>query len=313
MCHQEADHPSSTTIRKDNGTKPSASALPDSRTGDVDTLVCNKELLEGMPQHSVHIAPHMPILEARRCDEEALAEPSHIDTDRTSPGKPNIVYWESPGTADKAINWNIKKKWSNMATISIITFLTPLASTIIAPAVPQILHSFNSSDKTLGSLLVSIYILGYAIGPLFLAPLSEVYGRLPVLNVCTALFLIWSIACALAPNFGSLLVFRILAGVAGACPLAVGGGSIADLFVQDERGLAMSIFIAGPLVGPVVGPVAGGFLAENVGWRWSLWVVAIIVSLIIARSESDLYMTVWPRSRSSGKFSSREALSEEEI
>ncbi|KAK4897051.1 hypothetical protein LTR49_028064 [Elasticomyces elasticus] len=162
-----------------------------------------------------------------------------------------------------------------MAIISTITFLTPLASTIIAPGVPHILQSFNTPNETIGSLTVSIYLLGYAIGPLFLAPMSELYGRMPVLNICTTFFVVWSVACALAPNVGSLLVFRTLAGVAGACPLAIGGGSIADLFAQEERGMAMSFSIAGPLVGPVLGPIAGGYSDEYKGWRWSLWIIAV--------------------------------------
>ena len=189
-----------------------------------------------------------------------------------------IVDWESLDTANKALNWSFKKKWSNMAIISAITLLTPLASSMVAPSVPLILRDFQSSDETIGSLIVSIYILGYAIGPLFLAPLSEVYGRLPVYHICNSFFIVWTIACALAPNIGALLVFRVLAGVAGSCPLAIGGGSIADLFIQQQRGTAVSIFTIGPLKGPVIGPVAGGFLTEDAGWRWVFWVITIAVS-----------------------------------
>jgi len=196
----------------------------------------------------------------------------------TASQDPSIIDWESPETPDKAVNWTSKKKWSNMAIISTITFLTPLASTMIAPGVPLILRDFSSADETVGSLIVSIYILGYAIGPLLLAPLSEVYGRLPVYHMCNSLFIVWTIACALAPNTSALLIFRVLAGIAGSCPLAIGGGSIADLFIQQQRGVAMSVFIAGPLLGPVVGPIAGGFLTEDTGWRWVFWVITIAVS-----------------------------------
>ncbi|KAK4892967.1 hypothetical protein LTR49_028545, partial [Elasticomyces elasticus] len=195
-----------------------------------------KELLEHVPRYTVEDDQNTPVLFARGTDDRgAERTPGNLGkpVNGVSLDDTHIINWDFPDTPDKAINWSVRKKWSNMAIISTITFLTPLASTIIAPGVPQILQSFNTSNETIGSLTVSIYLLGYAIGPLFLAPMSELYGRLPVLNICTTFFVVWSVACALAPNVGSLLVFRTLAGVAGACPLAVGGGSITDLFTQE--------------------------------------------------------------------------------
>ena len=147
---------------------------------------------------------------------------------------PNIVDWDGPDDSEKAINWTNKKKWSNVAIISSVTFLTPLASSMVAPATPLIMREFNSTNDTIASFIVSIYILGYALGPLFLAPCSEIWGRLPVYHICNFMFVIWTLACALSPNMGALLVFRLLAGIAGSCPLTIGGGSIADLIMQEK-------------------------------------------------------------------------------
>ncbi len=74
-----------------------------------------------------------------------------------------------------------------------------------------------------------------------------------------------------------LIGFRFLAGCVGAVPLAVGGGTIADLLPRDERGLAMSLYSLGPIIGPAVGPVAGGFLSQAKGWRWIFWLLTIVV------------------------------------
>lgn len=187
----------------------------------------------------------------------------------------NIVDWNSLDDPRRPLNWTNKSKWLNCGIISVLTFLTPLASSMPAPAVPGIMRDFESTNATLASFIVSIYILGYALGPLFIAPMSEVYGRMPVYHTCNILFVVWTIACAVAPNLGALLVFRLLAGIAGSCPITIFGGSIADVFVQEKRGAAMSICALGPLVGPVVGPVAGGFLAQAEGWRWVFWVITI--------------------------------------
>lgn len=79
---------------------------------------------------------------------------------------------------------------------------------------------------------------------------------------------------------GSLLAFRLFAGIAGSCPITIGGGSVSDVFSQKERGGAMALFALGPLIGPVIGPVAGGYLAEAAGWRWIFWVLTIAVRLL---------------------------------
>lgn len=187
----------------------------------------------------------------------------------------NVVDWNDASDARRPINWTIKKKWANCSIISVLTFLTPLASSMVAPAVPLTMADFQSTNSTLASFIVSIYILGYAIGPLFIAPMSEIYGRMPVYHVCNIMFVIWNMACALAPNLGSLLGFRLLAGIVGSCPITIFAGSIADVFIQEQRGGAMAICALGPLIGPVVGPVCGGFLGEAAGWRWIYWLLTI--------------------------------------
>ncbi len=106
------------------------------------------------------------------------------------------------------------------------------------------------------------------MGPLVIAPLSEMYGRVPIYNMCNVAFVAFTVGCALAPSMGSLIAFRFLAGCFGIAPITNGGGTIADLMKPEQRGRAMSIWAIGPLLGPVIGPVCGGFLAEAKGWRW---------------------------------------------
>lgn len=206
-------------------------------------------------------------------------EDADVNQRTGDPADPNLIDWDE-NDQEKAMNWPGKKVLGNIIIVSIVTFLTPLASSMCAPGVPLILEEFKSTNETIGSLIVSIYILGYATGPLFIAPLSELYGRLYVYHVNNVLFIIWNVGCALSPNVEALIVFRFLAGIAGSCPLTIGGGSIADTIKQEKRGGAMAIFALGPLLGPVIGPVAGGYLSEAEGWRWIFWVVAIAGGVI---------------------------------
>ena len=114
---------------------------------------------------------------------------------------------------------------------------------------------FQSTNETLGSLVVSIYLLGFAAGPLVIAPLSELYGRLPLYHSCNTLFAGLTVACAKAPSMNSLIALRFLQGCAGSAPLAIGGGTISDLIPQERRGKYMGIYSLGPTLGPILGPV----------------------------------------------------------
>lgn len=138
---------------------------------------------------------------------------------------------------------------------------------------------FHTSSSVFATFVVSIFVLGFAFGPLFLAPLSEMYGRIIIYHVCNVLFLVFSIGCAVAKNAGSLLALRFLAGVAGVATVTCGSGTIADIMPREKRGKAMTLWSSGPIMGPVIGPVIGGFLIQAKGWRWVFWVISIAVSV----------------------------------
>lgn len=136
-----------------------------------------------------------------------------------------------------------------------LTIRRPLASSIFAPSIDQVMREFHSTNQQVASFIVSVYLLGYCFGPLVVAPLSEMYGRLPLYNICNVLFVVFNIACAKAPNLPGLIIFRLLAGLAGCCPLTLGAGTLADMISKEKRGAAMSSWVLGPLLGPVVGPI----------------------------------------------------------
>ncbi|KAG1897547.1 multidrug resistance protein 4 [Suillus fuscotomentosus] len=173
-------------------------------------------------------------------------------------------------------NWSPAKKWTTTAIVGLYTFVTPLASSIMAPGLPDLAAKFNITNPTVTALTLSIFLLSFAIGPLFAAPLSEVYGRLWVLHLANLFFLVFNLGCALSRNTTSFIVFRFLAGFVGGTPVACGGGVVSDLFSENDRASAMALYFLGPLIGPVVGPVMGGFIAESVGIQNVFYVVVAI-------------------------------------
>ena len=191
------------------------------------------------------------------------------------PRDPNMVSWLGPDDPDNPKNWPNSKKWAAVIVVSSFTFISPVASSMVAPALPQMAEDLNIHNTVLKQMMLSIFILAYAIGPMFLGPLSEIYGRVPVLQLGNLFFLIFNLVCGFAQTGAQMLVFRFFAGLGGSAPLAIGGGILADCFAPEERGKAIAVYSVAPLVGPAIGPVAGGFIAENSTWRWAFWAVSI--------------------------------------
>lgn len=159
---------------------------------------------------------------------------------------------------------------------------------MFAPAIQDVLQEFDSENRVLASLMVSIYVLGWALGPVVVAPLSEVHGRLIVYTWSNSLYIIFTIGCALAPNLGVLVLCRFLAGALGSTPLTIGGGTISDVIPIQKRGLALSIYMFGPILGPSIGPLLGGVVTDLLGWRWIFWVLAIVVSHFVISNSTIL-------------------------
>ncbi|ORY15542.1 membrane transporter [Clohesyomyces aquaticus] len=204
-----------------------------------------------------------------------------------------VVGWDTQNDPHNPRNFPQNRKWFILGLVSAITFLryeafsslpshldslalcSPLASSIFAPGVSFVSHEFHNTSEILGAFSVSVFVLGFAVGPLFLSPLSEIYGRRIILNISNVFFCAFNLGCALAPNLAGLIIMRLLAGIGGSACLTIGSGVISDLFVPEQRGKAMAMYSLGILFGPVLGPICGGFVAQRAGWRWDFWVVFI--------------------------------------
>lgn len=119
---------------------------------------------------------------------------------------------------------------------------------MVAPALTAISKEFGVTKEIEASLMLSIFVLAYAIGPLFLGPLSEMYGRVIVLQLSNLMYLFFNLGCGLARSKTQMIVFRFLSGLGGSAPLAIGGGVMSDLFNAEQRGKAISIYSLAPLL-----------------------------------------------------------------
>lgn len=154
-----------------------------------------------------------------------------------------IVGWDGQDDPAMPLNFPPVRKWLLVGLLSGITLITPFASSILSPGIGSLMEEFGEDNAIVGAMTVSIYLLGYVVGPMFLAPLSEIYGRRPVLTAANVFFCCWQIGCALAPNITALIVFRFFSGVGGAGCLTLGGGVIADIFRPEQRCVDLEVFL----------------------------------------------------------------------
>ncbi|KAF4451649.1 putative mfs-multidrug-resistance transporter [Fusarium austroafricanum] len=182
---------------------------------------------------------------------------------------------DDPHNAQLLPRW---KKWMFVGLQSLATLATTFASSAYSSGIKQVIRAFGISQEV-ATLGISLYVLGFAFGPLIWAPLSEIYGRRKIFVATFMVATAFSAGAAGAGSIASLLVFRFLTGSFGSSPLSNAPALIADTFDKSERGIAMCMWSGAPFLGPAIGPIAGGFLGEAAGWRWLHGMMAIFTGV----------------------------------
>jgi MFS family permease len=126
---------------------------------------------------------------------------------------------------------------------------------MFAPALRSVLAEFGSDSETLAALCISIFVAGYAVGPLIWAPLSELYGRRIINNTTNILFLVTEIWSGAAPSLTSLIIARFLGGFFSSARFVLGGAIVNDVIFPSHQGKVMAILNFGGTVCSVFGPM----------------------------------------------------------
>lgn len=190
---------------------------------------------------------------------------------------PELVTWESPYDPANPRQWLWRKKMAQTAIVSIYTLISPMSSSVLSPAMPEISASINLHSTVLEAFCVSIMVLAWAVGPLVIAPISEsdAVGRLPVLNTSMWVTFVFNLVCGFVKTPVQLCVFRFLCGLGGCAPLNVGAGTLADMWDDSERQKAMALYSLAPLLGPCIAPVISSFVVSGANWHWCFFYLAI--------------------------------------
>lgn len=168
------------------------------------------------------------------------------------------------------------------AFITLMNMFIPLSTDLYLPALPSMGMNFDSNAAII-NLTLSAFFFFYAIGMLIWGPLSDKYGRKPILLAGNLIYLISSIFCATAENIYWLIAARAFQGIGAGGVTSVSVAMIKDCFVGKKRETILAITQSMSALAPMLAPIIGVFIIQYVGWRGTFWTLGIIaiVNLVL--------------------------------
>ncbi|KAL3233166.1 GTPase-activating protein GYP2 [Nakaseomyces bracarensis] len=171
-------------------------------------------------------------------------------------------------------NWSFGKRAFVMTQLMLLTCINYMGSSIYTPGQEQIQHEFHVGH-VVGTLNLSVYVLGYGIGPIVWSPLSEVsaIGRMPLYMVTFLLFTALQVGCALVKNIAGLVILRFITGILCSPALATGGATVGDICTPRYVPRFLGAWAVGAVAAPVFAPILGAAMVDAKDWRWIFWLL----------------------------------------
>ncbi|TRX94637.1 hypothetical protein FHL15_004409 [Xylaria flabelliformis] len=214
-----------------------------------------------------------------------------------------LVDWYGPDDPENPQNWPVMWKHAMMFQLCVLNFGVYIASSIYVPGEPDLMADFDVG-VIVATLGLSLFTLGYGIGPMLWSPLSEMpkIGRSRIFFWTLFAFVVFQLPVGFAPNIAVFLVFRWVTGFCGSPCLSTGAGTIVDLYDPALVSYLICIWGTAGTCGPVFGPIVGGYLAPVKGWRWTIWVVtflcaAVLVSMFFFFPETSASNILYKRAK----------------
>jgi DHA1 family bicyclomycin/chloramphenicol resistance-like MFS transporter len=171
-------------------------------------------------------------------------------------------------------------------TLIVLTGIGALSMNIFLPSLPAMTEYFQT-DYRLMQLSVALYLAVNAALQVVIGPVSDRFGRRPVLIWGVVIFLVATIGCILAPNVEVFLAFRMVQAVI-VVGLVLGRAVVRDMYPQDQAASQIGYVTMGMAVVPMIGPAIGGVLDETLGWQANFWLLAVLGLMVLALTWRDL-------------------------
>ncbi|KAI5960808.1 uncharacterized protein KGF55_004378 [Candida pseudojiufengensis] len=189
---------------------------------------------------------------------------------------PYVVQFDGADDETHPFNWPLRTKILYTAVAGFSAFCIAVGSAMFSASAPSLMENYHIGWPV-AALTTSLYVFGFAAGPVIYGPLSELFGRKIVLIPSTLGFTLFAFAVATAKDIQTIMICRFFGGFIGAAPLVVAPAAMADMFDNRSRGTAITLFAMVLFGGPMIGPVMGAFIAKSyLGWRWTSYIIGII-------------------------------------
>ena len=231
----------------------------------MDTKIDEAQMKEEFPSKTPSVVQQESVL-------EMVEKPQHSsDEERSSVVMPS----RRTDHADDPRNWPLWGRAWVAFLVSAMGFMAQVGSSLINPCYTIMAKDMNITVEQ-ASYCTTVFMLFSGFVPMLIVPYSNIYGRRNLYLICTAIAAAANIGSGAAKSYGGVIVGRVFYGIGGGIPLGIGAATICDLFPQSERGFYMGIYTLCVNNGPHLAPIAGGFIAQNLSWRWCYYIPGII-------------------------------------
>ncbi|TWU77472.1 hypothetical protein ED733_006981 [Metarhizium rileyi] len=208
------------------------------------------------------------------------------------PPCPDLKPYMSP------LKWSPARKNVSLALSCMATFLTAYAAGCYSPSAGIIAHDLDTT-RLVTLVGITTFCAGFALAPMALAPMSEIWGRFPVFIIAGVVFVASQAVCAVMTHVAGLLIARFLVGAGASVFSSVVGGVIADLWDKKERNTPMALFSGSVLAGTGAGPLVGAAFMKRFGqtptaWKWAFWHQVVLDGVLLI-----LFVGLFKESRAS--------------
>lgn len=156
--------------------------------------------------------------------------------------------------------------------LGLLVSFAPMTIDLYLPALPVMTADLMTNTESM-QLTLSVYMVGFALAQTFFGPISDRFGRKPTILIGTSVYLIASVACALATSVEQLIIFRLFQSIGAAAAPVVARAVVRDMFTREEAAKTYAVVTTVTAIAPVVAPVLGGVIVVWLGWRANFWVL----------------------------------------
>ncbi|SJM86982.1 probable Fluconazole resistance protein 1 [Zygosaccharomyces bailii] len=207
---------------------------------------------------------------------------------------PFLVEFSGAEDPELPVNWSFAKKALVVFEVMILTAVTYMGSSIYTPGQEAIQKQFGVGH-VVGTLNLSMYVLGYGLGPMVFSPLSEfaIFGRQQLYILTIFLYSMLQVGCALVNNIAGLVILRFITGILCSPSLATGAASVSEVVHPQFVPIMIGLWSIGAVAAPATGPIIGAAMFVAKGWRFMFWILmwlsaATFVFLVLFFPETSM-------------------------